>query len=257
VSEDTCLDALCVALSDDDGEMQVVARPDKEERNKKAVDAVLSNGVLTYSVEHTEVGSLSGQRAQSPKWLQLEGELRQRLERRLARGRWEFIPDVFEAPTTPANDFDHAVARFEQSLVEAADSIRCFRSPRTLECSTSRVEHPSWSGSLYRWDPHDHETSFSIANWLPDRTDIEVTIEDAVRRIKARKVPKLVADCELRGTQPILLLETTSVQVDHPFNIGNKVAAQIDEVELIILVATHNDEPYGVYDCRRGERIGP
>jgi hypothetical protein len=227
-------DAVCAFVRDiisarTSENIEINARPDRDERNLPAVEELWESTTRRYAIEHTRVEAFEGQIANQARILRFLVPLKVALADRLPG---YFGLSVREADMSVARiDVKAAQLEVAHLVLEAAGNVS------VGEVVTLQSDELPFTLQLYL----RHRESRNLILYADVEGDPEAKRLDRIRRALADKCPKLMAWTK-DGRTSVLALESNDIQLSNAFVISDSVQRAIkeryDQPDIVVLVET-------------------
>jgi hypothetical protein len=244
-------DAVCAFVRDiisarTNEQIEISARPDRDERNLPAVEELWESATRRYAIEHTRVEAFEGQIANQSKVLRLLVPVKAVLADRLPG---YFGLSVREADLAAAQ-INVKAARLEVArlVLEAANSVP------VGEVVTLQSDKLPFKLQLYL----RHKDSSNLILYTDIEGDPEARRLERIRRALDSKCPKLAAWTK-DGQTSVLALESNDIQLSNA-GVINDAAQQAlkersDQPDIAVLVET-DIAPMNGWMLKEGDRYG-
>lgn len=246
-------DAVCAFVRDIIGartneNIEVTARPDRNERNLPAVEELWEAPTHRYAIEHTRVEAFEGQLANAAKVARLLMPIKIALADRLPG---YFCLAVSEVDIAAAGRINLSAARLEVArLVSAAAERLPIGKTVTLESDNL----PFKLELFLRHKDKPNLILYADIGGDPDARRLE-----RIRRALDDKCPKLAAWARADDRTSVLALESNDIQLSNAFVINDAVRKALDQradqPDIVVLVET-DITPMNGWILKEGERYG-
>jgi hypothetical protein len=245
-------DAVCAFVRDiisarTNETIEIIARPDRDERNLQAVEEPWESPTRRYAIEHTRVEAFEGQIANQAWIIRLLVPVKAALADRL--------PGYFGLAVREANmsgariDVKAAQLEVARLVLEAAGSVPIG------EIVTLKSDELPFTLQLYL----RHKDSRNLILYTDIEGDPEARRFERIRRALDAKCPKLKKWTADNGRTSVLALESNDIQLSNAFVISDAVQHALqerdDQPDVVVLVET-DIAPMNGWMLKEGDRYG-
>lgn len=237
--------------------LRTVSKPDRVERNRKAVELHLRSDNTDYYIEHTLIESFPKQIEDGEHFKDLLNPLEKVLIGKLPAGH--FVLAVSSGAVAGATETDKIQSLLEKWVLEKAPSlvtegskkrnyVNCYERPPNVPFEV-----------FLSYDPR-LENVFYIARIAPK--DLEIERQKRIRTALNNKCPKLNAAKVDQDSHTVLILECNDIALANHFLIADAVVEEIkkrpnDIPDEIYLVETCIPSQWTIWILKEGNTYFP
>lgn len=258
MSRETHIRKVCGAavhlLSQRKGEaLTFLGRPDKDERQKEAVDWIYKGESTEFVLEHTLIESVPGQIKDSMQFSELLGPLEKELKGYLPEPGYYTLAVNFGA-VEGAKDAERIREALKTWIIEKAPTLEV-RSPDTIPYCSIREVPPGVSFEVELSRCRGSNGKLFIMRFSP--TDLEEQRKSRIREAFGRKCPKLQ---RARGKtrRSLLVLESDDIALANAHVVGEAVIEELkfrqdDIPDDVYLIETDIEDHWILWVLKEGE----
>lgn len=220
--------ARLIATARSGGDVEILKKPEEEDRSRPAVELVTEDAVGTLAIEHTLVEPFSAQIRDQQQMRPYAEALPGLLEGRLPAGS-QFELNLAVGSTNGIKPSPEALKTIAEWAVKTAPQLEVGRSRVDGHMATGRPPELPFPITLVRWprSTDDPLPQVTIGWWQPD--DLPQRRQERLAVALQKKLPKLTS-AVAKGPQGVLVLESDDVQLSNAVDIGNSLRAAASDL---------------------------